>query len=831
MSRDVLFLENRRTPKIVKKGESYEPTEAEGKIKSRRAATEEEEKTISRGDWVRVNEHGDKPGDPGYKRKKSKVRPNPNQNALTAAAYEGVTHAGVALVAADCGMVLMAQRAYDETDDEMVRETYEFPGGGLAAGEEPWAGALREFEEEVRMSFPEAEVVNGWRSDCYQGFVAVVPTMFDLSGFEPNPEVQAVAWVDMADTDLPMRPELDDFDLSLIDVSEKQENPMDTPLAAAQVGTADEYIQEPAPQGEGVPIEDDEPAYSADSFDLDGPIPVHGVIAPEEMSSGDKRAFGKGAMTRRPLALPFRDAASDVGGHDGAVTVGRVDRMMRKGGMIHWEGSLMDSAVAEPLVERMQFFDGRYGVSVDGDQGNLDEARTEETGTVWFDQIRAAGLTAVAIPAFHEAYVAFGAHPEMPADETLAASAYAAGDMIGAQSAQFKRGPGWITNPTETNRIHDYWTKKGEPGYAKVGWGTRGDFTRAKRLIGAKIAEHSPDKMRFLNQIIAQWHFDALGYWPGDLDMPGNKTSAEAKAERSALAVEPVNHIALADRLDEEGDNEGIAVVEAEEETAVWETVLVSSAGVTVKPPLDYFHQYTGEDAALTIEEPDALGIRRVHGYAAQWGVCHVGMQGRCVEPPRTYSDDYSAFHLGVTHTDQGKVYTGVLTYGVGHRDAETILSESPEAAYFDNVNNAWAAVRVGENDEGIWFSGYVLPGVPEEHLTLIQASGQVSGEWLGPEMRACLTVNVPGFAVERPSVVYDEAGNVMALAASAFGQGEIECIENDRGTEQDEALLDSLTAAVMERIAARAKMDAARSEEARARMARVRMSVMREEF
>lgn len=76
---DLLFLENRRTPKIVPKGDKYEPTEAEGKITKRRAATEEEEETISKGDWVRVNEDGKKPGDDGYKEDRpSKVRPQNN---------------------------------------------------------------------------------------------------------------------------------------------------------------------------------------------------------------------------------------------------------------------------------------------------------------------------------------------------------------------------------------------------------------------------------------------------------------------------------------------------------------------------------------------------------------------------------------------------------------------------------------------------------------------------------------------------------------------------------------------------------------------------------
>ena len=30
-------------------------------------------------------------------------------------------------------------------------------------------------------------------------------------------------------------------------------------------------------------------------------------------------------------------------------------------------------------------------------------------------------------------------------------------------AGSFKRGPGWATEPTATKRIHDYWTKKGEP--------------------------------------------------------------------------------------------------------------------------------------------------------------------------------------------------------------------------------------------------------------------------------------------------------------------------------------------------------------------------------
>ena len=708
--------------------------------------------------------------------------------------YEGVTHAGIALVAVDTGRVLLAKRAFDETDAPDVAETWEFPGGGLEPGEDPWPGALREFEEEIALGFPhETEVVDGWRSTSgiYQGFVVTVPVEFSLSDFEPTYEVEAVGWVgpdDMDAIDGHLRPEVRD----------------DTPWDRIW-GVSQKREEDPMPEPE-----DDAAAYEAAFADVQ-PIPIHGVVAPENAPSGDRRLMAQGSMTRRPLALPFRDAKIDVGGHDGAVTVGRVDRLMRKDGLVHWEGSAMPCPEFDDLAGRMEFFDGKYGVSVDGDQGNIDMERSDAEEMIVFDQIRAAGLTAVAIPAFHEAYVAFGHHPDMPTEEALTASVYESGDMVGAR-VEFGRGPGWVTDPKATNRIHDYWTKKGEEGYAKVAWGTPGDFRRARVLIGEKIAKHSPEKMKYLNQIIAQWHFDALGYWPGEKGKPGNapKTSMALTFSKDTIA-ESVETM----------DNEGIEVTE--DAVAAWETVLVSSAGTPVKPPLAYFHQYQGSDDALTIEEPDENGIRRVHGFAAKWGVCHIGMQGRCVEPPRAGSDDYPAFHLGVTHTDQGKVYTGVLTYGVGHRDAQTILSESPEQAYFDNVNHAWAAVRVGENDEGIWFSGYVLPGVPEEDLTLIQASGQVSGEWLGNQMRACLTVNVPGYAVERPSVTYDAAGNVLALAASAFGQAQPECEAMDAAeAEGDTALIADLTEEVMARLMANERMNEIQRQYALEEMARL---------
>ncbi|MBC7630314.1 NUDIX hydrolase [Aeromicrobium sp.] len=656
--------------------------------------------------------------------------------------YEGATHAGLALVATDTGAVFLAQRAPDPTDAADVAETWEFPGGSLEPGEVPIGGALREFAEEIALPLPlKVWVTDGWRSveGIYQGFVLNTPQEFDLAGFVPNEEVQKVGWFTREMIDgLDLRPEVrDQTDWGLIfGVSGNTANEGDT-----MPDTADET----AAAAEGV--DETEPEWDTTALAV-GPTPIHGIMAPEDIETGDQRGFNAGSMTARPLRLPFSWQEVSIGGHDGSVVVGSVDRLMRKDGMIHWEGQLMPASSSDPFADLLAFF-GRFGVSVDGDKGSLDQEKSVASGVLWFDAVRASGLTAVSIPAFHEAYVAFGPSPVMPADNTdeaLTASGVSSVDMAGARTNEFKRGPGWVTNPKETNRLHDYWTKKGQPGYIKVGWGTPGDFTRAKHLIGEKIAKNSPEKMKYLNQIIAQWHHDALGYWPGDLNKPGNDTTAEARAKRAG------------------GD------VAASDGEGAWEAVLTSSGGDRVLPPLSYFNRHP-DTGATVIEEPDANGLRRTYGYAAERGVCHIGYAGECVEAPMDEASVYEDFHLGRTKTIDGYINTGLITYGIDHRDADEILSETATQQHFVNLSNAWAAVRIGTDERGVWFSGVVLPTVEEKWITAIEASGQVSGEWKYGALRSLLTVNVPGFPVLRSSAVMGEDGTVLALVASAHGE------------------------------------------------------------
>ena len=649
--------------------------------------------------------------------------------------YEGVEVAGLAVVRKDGETsVLLARRADDPSDDEGARQKWEFPGGHLMDGEEPFDAAKREFEEEIGFPLPDVEVIDGWRvNDTYQGFVVEALDFPATHEWRPTDEVQDLGWFTQTEVESltaagVVRAEIvEGFDWALV------------------FGTVSRN-QEDEPESSDSMYDED----FADLIEIPDGIPVHGVLAPEDTESGDQRGFSGGAMTTRPLPIPFRWQKSDIGGHDGAEVIGAVTRLMRKDGQIHWEGALMPTPEANDFMDMLSFF-GRFGVSVDGDKGALDKERSNGSGITWFEAVRSAGLTAVAIPAFAEAYVALGEHPDMPDESSEDGEVLVAGAKM-----EFKRGAGWVTNPKETSRIHAYWTKKGEPGYAKIAWGTPGDFRRARALIGEKIAKNSPSKMRYLNQIIAQWHHDALGYWPGELDKPGNKTSAQAKAEREAKAAAEA-------RDDFELDAEGEG----------WEAVLVSSATkARAIPPSHYFDRHPDTDA-LVIEAADENGLRRTYGYAGEWGVCHIAYDGQCVEVPS--GDDFSSFHLGRTKTDEGYLTTGLITYKVNHRDAETILSESAEQQHFDNIANAWAAVRLGVDDRGVWFSGVVLPNIPEDDIVLIEASGQVSGEWKYGALRALQCVNVPGFPVVRSSAVLNDDGDVLALVASAHGLGECE--------------------------------------------------------
>ncbi len=86
--------------------------------------------------------------------------------------------------------------------------TFEFPGGHLAEGESPRQAALREWQEETGLQFPDGEFTGTWASPdgVYQGFVYTVASESDLDIFSrlpgANPDdpdgdaIEVLAWLD-----------------------------------------------------------------------------------------------------------------------------------------------------------------------------------------------------------------------------------------------------------------------------------------------------------------------------------------------------------------------------------------------------------------------------------------------------------------------------------------------------------------------------------------------------------------------------------------------------------------------------------------------------------
>ena len=574
-----------------------------------------------------------------------------------------------------------------------------------------------------------------------------------------------------------------------------------------------------------------------------GPIPWHGVLAPEGVWSGDKRRFAEGSLRFRDLPLPLTWQKQSAEGHGGSVVVGRIDTIERVDGMMHGTGVFLDTPEADEVIGLVAEF-GRFGVSVDADDGEFDFDEGDEDG-VTFTSARICSAALVPIPAFAEAFVSLGERPfppkgdaptgDMPecdpddpdcheeqkekappfsvlnstiipfvsdkpwSDFTAAdytdqqwkaacvmhvcdgmekschklpikepggalnrngvhaaagrynqtegppeAKARAKSALRGAYKQlgeeppevlkaalvlpeHFGRGPGWITNPVETKRIHDYWTKPGQPGYAKIGWGSSGDFNRCRVQVGEEIGENSPDKLRFLNQICAQWHHDALGIWPGR-PVAGDTVAFADGAPAPAISM-------------------------------------VASGGWCA--PSDWFKD--PELAGLTPVTVTDEG--RVFGHLAGWSTCHVGFEDVCVAPPISESN-YAYFLTGETVTADGtRVAVGNITLGGGH--AGPSLRPKAALAHYDSTSSVVADVTAGEDAHGIWLAGAVRPGLSDETLAALRASAP-SGDWrrIGGSMEliAALAVNVQGFPVPRVGV--HDAVQVGLVAAGGVVPG-----------------------------------------------------------
>jgi hypothetical protein len=142
-----------------------------------------------------------------------------------------------------------------------------------------------------------------------------------------------------------------------------------------------------------------------EEFSWEGPIVFEGV------KTGDNRVFKLGSITWDETTLPwaFRWQKESTKGHEGAVAIGRVDRLERKpDGTIYAYGVVIPE-LNEEAAEYMRLLESGVasGVSVDGDSAEFEvhEAVEGVQPTVEFSAMRLRSLTAVDIPAFNKAQI------------------------------------------------------------------------------------------------------------------------------------------------------------------------------------------------------------------------------------------------------------------------------------------------------------------------------------------------------------------------------------------------------------------------------------------
>lgn len=482
------------------------------------------------------------------------------------------------------------------------------------------------------------------------------------------------------------------------------------------------------------PVEEVDPAAEADAEladmgQIDGaePVPFYGVLAPENVMSGDSRKFAPDSMRWRDLPLPLMWQPSNEPGHDGAVMVGRIDNIWRdEAGLLQADGEFLISEEADKVVAMMAQRALR-GVSVDvddatmsfedqdGNELTMDSVLSEDTQVVSvITSGRICAATMCAIPAFMEAQLFLGTRPvDAPADAPADPVA-AAGDDV-ETFVKTEDGPGWVTHPVDTERLRRYWTKG--KGAAKIGWGTPGDFNRCR----AELAKYV--KPQHLAGYCANRHYDALGFWPG----------------------RPV----AAETLD----------------FSQGESFHLVASGSPDVPPREWF-----ENPNLTA--PTRLTITEdghIFGHLATWGVCHIGISNVCTEAPSSLAD-YAYFATGVVTTTDGDVRVGQITMSCGHAGPDA--SSRAAAAHYDNLGTAAADIAIGEDEIGIWFSGAIRPNVTPEQVAALRAAGSVSGDWRtigdGLELVAALAVNVPGFPIPVTQIAAS-GGRQTALVAAGI--------------------------------------------------------------
>lgn len=536
---------------------------------------------------------------------------------------------------------------------------------------------------------------------------------------------------------------------------------------------------------------DEQPSDDSDE-DMDyagDTAPWEGVLAVEGIVTGDGREFAPGALAWADLPVPLRWNIEDSHGGEArtkAVNVGRIDKVWRDGERIMGSGvldlsddngrraydkikgqflrgvSIDADSIGDADVEFVWPEDANAGAE-DGGEDDLFEMLFAQPEKVIYHGGRIRAATLVDIPAFAEAYIALldeegavvaGGQPV--GVEALRALTVQEMGAVGTHDTATSDGP-WDAGVNEKRIEGPLTVAKVRAAYGWYDGAAVEDGELPKSAAKFLHHEINPDgTVGAANLAACSSSIGALHGARGGTSIP--------EADRRGVYDHVAKHLRDAGR-----EPEPFRSLRA-----------VAASGDVFRPPAAWF-----SDPKLSLPTPITVtDDGRIYGHAAQWGSCHIGQEGVCVQPP--HEDQHPYYRTGEVACDDGsRVAVGQITVGTGH--APLHLGASPAAEHYDNTGAAVADVAVGNDAHGIWVAGAVRPGVDPLRVYELQAAGQVSGDWrrIGGALRlvGLLAVNVPGFPVPKMRARV-ASGEPQALVAA--GRPTVAWVRSQADVEQD---------------------------------------------
>lgn len=502
--------------------------------------------------------------------------------------------------------------------------------------------------------------------------------------------------------------------------------------------------------------------WAADTIDLDWNAVVadgdevehdggwEGVLAVEDVDTGDQRRFSAGSITwpnPKDVVIPLQWAPANNGEHKGSVTVGRVHQIWRD--------------ASNPRIIR-----GKGIFDLEGENGKEAFRQVKDgflAGTsIDPDQVTDADVELVFPTNFAEEDDAVAKLMQKP-EKTI----YHAGRIRGATLVAF---PAFIEGAIQlTSKL----TNK-EPAVtatiSRAKWSVAANELALGDEIDGLVASGAFAYVAEMDEIVPRSNCRFLHH---EIDPDtGEVGPANLTACLKHMAAINDNRTFGLSTDDLRSAYEHLAehVVEADEVAppfALDIDVVVASL-YDGAPPLEWFvDPKLSGPSPITVTEDG-----RVFGHAAAWQSCHTSFPDSCVTPPR--ERDYSFFTTGEVVTASGdRIAVGQITLGTSHA-ATRGLSVSQAVDHYGNTGTAVADVAAGVDEHGIWVAGAVRPGTTVENMHALRASA-LSGDWrrIGGTLRmvALLAVNVPGFPIPRTSIALADQKQMSLVAAGVLNR------------------------------------------------------------